>query len=143
MARYVCHLEVLGDPKPQPRPRAFALHGKARVYDLGTAEGWKGLVGLQAEPQKPSVPLTGPIAVTITFYFRRPKSHFISNKTDRPLKQKAPTYHTNKPDRDNLEKAVLDALKVIGMWRDDCQVCEGGSASPSGTRQRAIVLEPP
>ena len=32
--------------------------------------------------------------------------------------------HTKKPDRDNLEKALMDALKGI-VWIDDAQVCDG------------------
>jgi Holliday junction resolvase RusA-like endonuclease len=30
-----------------------------------------------------------------------------------------------KPDRDNLDKAVLDALTRCKFWLDDCQVCAG------------------
>lgn len=33
-------------------------------------------------------------------------------------------WHIKKPDRDNLDKAVLDALTGI-FWHDDCQVCSG------------------
>jgi Holliday junction resolvase RusA-like endonuclease len=33
-------------------------------------------------------------------------------------------WHVKKPDRDNLDKAVLDALTGI-FWHDDCQVCSG------------------
>jgi Holliday junction resolvase RusA-like endonuclease len=33
--------------------------------------------------------------------------------------------HTQKPDKDNLEKAVMDALTSIGIWKDDCQVYGG------------------
>ena len=41
------------------------------------------------------------------------------------LRDDAPYWHTKKPDRDNLEKAVLDVLTQLGMWGDDCQVCGG------------------
>jgi Holliday junction resolvase RusA-like endonuclease len=34
------------------------------------------------------------------------------------------TYHAKKPDRDNLDKAVMDALKGLA-WIDDSQVCDG------------------
>ena len=32
--------------------------------------------------------------------------------------------HHVKPDRDNLDKVVLDALTGL-LWRDDCQVSDG------------------
>ena len=46
------------------------------------------------------------------------------------LKQSAPSHHTQVPDKDNLEKAVLDALgNFDGMpplvWCDDSQVYKG------------------
>jgi Holliday junction resolvase RusA-like endonuclease len=58
-----------------------------------------------------------PIALTLTFYFPRPKSHF--NK--KGLRPDAPDMKTSTPDLDNLEKAVKDALKGI-CWKDDRQV---------------------
>jgi len=33
-------------------------------------------------------------------------------------------HHTAPPDRDNCEKAVMDALNGV-VWRDDAQVCRG------------------
>jgi len=32
---------VIGIPKAQPRARAFAVGGRARMYNPGTAEAWK------------------------------------------------------------------------------------------------------
>ena len=36
----------------------------------------------------------------------------------------APTWHTYKPDLDNIEKTLKDALSDIRVWGDDCQVCQ-------------------
>lgn len=80
----------------------------------------------------PPEPLTGPISLKLIFWLERPKS------------AKTRIWPTKKPDIDNLEKAVLDAMnpsyevlrhpvtrKVIekvatfrGFWKDDCQVVE-------------------
>lgn len=65
---------------------------------------------------------SGPVRVTCEFVFPRPKSHFTSKGQ---IKADAPVWHTQKPDRDNLDKAVLDTLTKIEMWRDDSQVCSG------------------
>lgn len=120
------HFEVTGEPKAQPRPKAFARkfgNGAimARVYTPGTAEEWKSQIAVAARDFVPMPPLQGPLRVDIEFRFSRPKAHFLT----RGLRDNAPTYHFSRPDRDNLEKAVLDALTTIGMWDDDAQVCCG------------------
>jgi len=107
---------VPGEPKGQPRPRAFAFHGKARVYDPGTAEHWKSQIAT-ACPGFTST-IAYPVYVDLTFWMPRPKAHF--NKHG--LKADAPWKYAKKPDADNLAKAVLDALTTLGVWQDDAQV---------------------
>lgn len=111
-------IDVYGEPKGQPRARAFydKRLGKARVYDKGTAEGWKGDIALAARPFVPAQPIDSPVRVSLNLYFPRPS---------RLLRKKDPDGlipHTAKPDTDNAAKAVLDALTAIGMWRDDALV---------------------
>lgn len=126
---------VPGIPKGQPRARSFALRGRGgkvilskkgqpiiRVYESGTAENWKSQVALAAKQFVPMPPLSAPLSVTLEFYFPRPKAHFRSNGE---LKPTAPIWHSGKPDRDNCEKAVTDALKLLGMFEDDGQICDG------------------
>lgn len=109
---------VTGDPKGQPRPRAFARGGQARVYDPGTAEGWKSLIAFELRRHWDRKQVNGPISVDLIFHLRRPKSHY----NRKGLKLSAPCWHTQKPDSDNLAKAVLDALTQCGVWHDDSQV---------------------
>jgi Holliday junction resolvase RusA-like endonuclease len=114
---------VFGEPKAQPRPRAFARKFgntySARVYDAGTAEGWKGLIAQEVRPLLPAVPIDCPVRLDAVFLFDRPK---------RLLRKSDPAgrlLHTSKPDRDNLEKALLDCLTQVGVLADDCHVCAG------------------
>jgi len=110
---------VRGLPKAQPRPKAFKRGAHAGVYDPGTAGEWKALVADAARAHRPDVPLEGPLSLSIDFLLPRPKGL---------MRKKDPHHeipHTSKPDRDNLEKAVLDALTQDGWWRDDAQVCAG------------------
>lgn len=112
--------DVTGTPKGQPRPKAFSRGGHARVYDPGTAEGWKGCIAMAALEFR-SLQLDKPLAITMRFRFPRPKSHYRSNGE---LKPTAPVYFTGKPDFDNLEKAVADCLTQLGLWKDDALICE-------------------
>ena len=113
-----------GLPKGQPRARAFAFGGKAgkkvsvRMYDPGTAEGWKSCVAIAARDHLPPEPITGPISLHLGFRFPRPKSHF----TKKGLRPDAAIYVTSKPDADNAAKAVMDCLTQLGAWKDDAQI---------------------
>lgn len=102
---------VEGDPKGQPRPRRSLLGG---VYNPGVADGWKQAVFYEARRHAPREPLEGPLDVSIDFIFRRPKRG-----------KKTAVFAAVRPDRDNLDKAVLDALQAAGFFRDDAQVCTG------------------
>lgn len=112
---------IKGIPKPQPRPRATSHGGRARVYNPPTANEWKskvmeGLISYAHEDSKE------PFILFLTFFMPRPKSHYGTGRNSRLLKANAPIFHTQTPDIDNLTKAVMDAMTVINIWRDDSQV---------------------
>lgn len=116
---------VSGEPRGQPRPRAFVRNGRAAVYDSGTAEGWKGQIALTFRDLRGFEKWTGPIGLRLDFVFRRPKSHFRTGKHVELMRDDAPLYHTGKPDADNAAKAVMDALTMLGgVWGDDAQVAQ-------------------
>lgn len=117
-------IEVIGEPKGQPRPRAVAGNFGVRMYDAGTAEGWKSCITAEAKPKLPTEPISGPVAMTAVFRMPRPKGHFRTGKNANELKPSAPSHHTSKPDVDNLLKAVMDCLSRLRLWRDDDQVCK-------------------
>ncbi len=108
----ILNLFVAGEPKAQPRVRAFARGRHARVYTPDTADAWKQAVVLAVRAQLWQ-PIRGPVAVRLRFHMPRPKRL-----------PAAALWHTTKPDADNLAKAVLDALTDAGLWSDDAQVAE-------------------
>ena len=113
-------------PKGQPRVKACRRGAFTRVYTPDTADDFKedvmdhafaAILGI-------SRPVfgTGPVRVDWECVFPRPKAHFTSKGQ---IKATAPNWHTQTPDRDNLDKAILDALTSIEMWHDDRQACSG------------------
>lgn len=110
-----------GDPQPQPRIRARNGKTHARVYTPTTADEWKGKVfrdtldtarGSAFEPGEA-------LKIEITFNIQRPASHL---KKSGELRSMAPWNHAQRPDIDNLVKAVLDAMGDAKVFHNDSQV---------------------
>jgi Holliday junction resolvase RusA-like endonuclease len=123
-------LTIPAIPVAQPRPRAVAFGGKARMHEVTSLKGadgsrrphpiaaFKATVRMVAQERYSGPPLTGPLRVDCVFIFPRETSKIWKRK---PM----PRYrHTVKPDRDNCDKAVLDSLKGT-VIADDSQVCVG------------------
>ena len=113
-------IQVCGIPKGQPRVKAYVRGRHAGVYTPDTANEWKMKVREAAILVSDGLkPYTDAVSVEMDFWIPRPKSHF---KPNGQLKQAAPIMHTQKPDVDNLAKAVLDVLTDVRLWEDDAQV---------------------
>lgn len=119
---------IHGDPKGQPRPRAFArkMGAKyvARMYDSDVADDWKRAVNVALvkaiNEQKPEYNKDGAFEVVATFWMRRPKSHFNAHGF---VKLGSSVRHAQKPDADNMVKLILDRVtRTKAIWRDDSQV---------------------
>ncbi len=117
-------LVIYGDPKAQSRPRATTRGKFASVYEDKKDTLAKQSLAVIAQQKAPETLLAGPLRVDLYFYFKRPKAHFGTGRNAGILKTTAPTYYTSKPDRDNLDKLVLDSLTGV-FWNDDAQVCRG------------------
>lgn len=110
---------VEGTPKAQPRAKASRRGKHIVMYNPSTADKWKldiknAVSGLQLEGV--------PVGMVINIYLPRPKSHYGRRNKQPYLKPSAPHHHTQKPDVDNLAKAILDAISDAGAWGDDKQV---------------------
>lgn len=118
-------------PIAQPRPRAvMGQGGHARVHEVthikNNATGqrkphpiaaFKATARLSAQNAYKGPPISGPVVLRLLFLMPRPGR---LRWKSRPMPR---IWHTTKPDLDNLEKAIKDALSGL-VWIDDCQVCE-------------------
>ena len=119
MIRHTWH--VFGEPRPQPRPRAYRRGAHAGVYNPKSSNRWKEQIkNAIAAAGGPEEPLGGVIELTLLFRLPRPKSHY--TKDGEALLPEAPTAHTQTPDIENLVKAVMDAMVDMGVMADDSQV---------------------
>lgn len=94
---------VRGTPRPQARP--FFVKGNARPFSP-KSETYNRVVQ-EAEAFLPSAPIDKPVRLTLRFCFFPARGH--SNEI----------FMTGRPDLDNLEKAVMDALTTARIWTDD------------------------
>jgi crossover junction endodeoxyribonuclease RusA len=103
-------LFVNGIPKPQPRPR---LGADGKVYNPTSVNAWKNEI-IAAFLSCRREMITAPVLLRICFYLPMPQS---MKKTETACAK-----HASKPDLDNLQKAVMDALTNAGIWKDDALV---------------------
>lgn len=106
-------LRVDGVPKAQGRPRfsvvGYGYRNVVRARDPERSRAWKNRVAHMALTKRPIPILTCALQAEFRFDLPRPK-------TRRDAK-----HHTQKPDVDNLAKAVKDALSGV-VYADDCQI---------------------
>lgn len=109
---------IPGKPCAKRRHRSRVVNGKAMTHNDPknvTEEAQAAFIASQHFTD----PLDGPVILEIRAYFPMPKSW--SKKRQIAMKDQP---HTQKPDRDNVEKWVMDSLNRIA-WHDDCQVWDG------------------
>lgn len=123
-------LRIPAIPVAQPRARASTFGGHVKMHtptSIKNADGsrkphpivaFKATVRMAFEQAYQGAPLGGPLRCDLVFVLPRPKS-LIWKTRAMPR-----AYHAAKPDRDNLDKSVMDALKGLA-WNDDAQVCQG------------------
>jgi Holliday junction resolvase RusA-like endonuclease len=136
LANHTTHrgIEFFVPGKPQPRGSKRAFPFKRKNGSLGVSvsddnpnsAAWMDAVSAEAARQMAGrEPMRGPVYLSIEFVMPRPKGHYGSGKNSGVLKASAPKYHTSKPDRLKLSRAVEDALTAI-VYADDAQVVAGG-----------------
>jgi len=110
-----------GPAVPQGRPRAVRAGAGVRMYDPPKSRNYKEVVRLKCQSymsRNRIKPITGAIALRLTFYFKPPKSY--SKKRIEAIREREELF-TKKPDLDNLAKSVLDGMNGT-VFVDDAQI---------------------
>jgi hypothetical protein len=102
-------LVIWGTPAPKGSKNQFGGESSKKVKPW--MDSVKQAVG-EALPEGWGV-LRGPVKITATFVFVRPKSHYRTGKNAGVLRDDAPLFHTNPGDTDKLQRAIGDALSGV------------------------------
>jgi len=87
---------------------------------------WRAAIILEVQRRGlDTAKINDPIAVELTFYRPRPKSHTNARGV---LKLNAPQFPATIPDLDKLARSTLDALTMSGLITDDARVVELNAA---------------
>jgi Holliday junction resolvase RusA-like endonuclease len=134
-------IRVYGTPAPQGSKRAFAVRkggvptGKVAVIESShdRVKAWRQAVIDEAVKVKdwPALDwpaLDGPLLVVMTFWLRRPTSHYGTGRNACRIKPGAPQRPARAPDLSKLIRATEDALKDAGIIRDDCIIVSLGAS---------------
>lgn len=122
--------ETYEAPIGSPRPRFRNTGRYVQTYMPASYTKHKDFI----REQMPNVLLNGNLKVTLSFYFKVPKS-WSNRKKLLAIGQ----YKRTKPDIDNLIKTVLDAANDH-LWKDDNQIVEIHSFKQYAEESK-IILE--
>jgi Holliday junction resolvase RusA-like endonuclease len=113
-------LQIPGaEPQGQPRPRVYRTGGRVITHSPHTAYYSRIMTAAVREKMRNGAfPADGYIDISADIYFALPPSLRKKEKVARLRR----LYHTQKPDCDNLAKAILDALVAARLIADDRQV---------------------
>jgi len=117
-------LNIYGVPAPQGSKRHV---GGGRMIEASKKVGpWRAAIILEVQRRGlDTAKINDPIAVELTFYRPRPKSHTNARGA---LKLNAPQFPATIPDLDKLARSTLDALTMSGLITDDARVVELNAA---------------
>mgnify|MGYP001281759423 FL=1 len=112
-------LTIPAEPIAQGRPRFSSRGGFVRAYDPKKSKDWKAFIADFAsrcmEEQGYDKPTDVPLKVRARFAFSLPKSRWRKRS---PVEAQ---WRSQKPDLDNLFKAVTDACEGI-VYHNDSQI---------------------
>ena len=128
---------IIGKPKALKRHRSTR---SGRMYDPSSKD--KKDIWLQIAQYRPKTPFAGDISLKLVFVMPMPKSWYRTGKYSHLLKDKFKgiTYHSFKPDLDNLVKMIADIIQPQ-MIVDDSQICMLQAEKIYGKPRTEVIIE--
>lgn len=123
---------IPGQPFAKQRHRMGTFGGKARAFNTAKNERFESVVRALAAEHF-AAPLVGPVRVMIFATFEPPPSWSKKKRAEHLHRM-----HTQKPDLDNIAKAIKDGLNRIA-WADDSQVAELFARKVWGITAQTVV----
>lgn len=108
---------VAGHPKAQGSKRHVGRG--VLVESSRDLAPWRKAIAEEARATADGQLFSGPTRVRAVFWFQRPSSHYGTGRNAGQLKPSAPTFRDSLPDVDKCVRALLDALVIAGVLRDD------------------------
>lgn len=116
----ICEFALPIVPTPKMRQRARVFNGHASTYTCAAQKAnADSIIALMSRYALKS-PAIGPLRLDILCCMPIPKS---MTKRDREGIAALKTLPAKKPDLDNLDKQIMDAMTRLRFWEDDSQVC--------------------
>lgn len=112
---------VPGQPYGKGRPRVGTIHGRARMFTPEKTVSYENKVAFVAQQAMAGAALIeGAVDVSLFIVCQIPASW---SKKKQAAATAGAVYPTTKPDIDNIEKIIYDAINGV-VWKDDVQVVD-------------------
>ena len=106
----VFFLEMVPPTVTAQMHRVMVRNGRPMFYDSPRLKEARRVFLEALAPFRPGIPFTGPVSLTVRWFF--------------PSKQhRDGSWRVTRPDTDNLQKLLKDCMTEAGFWADDAQVC--------------------
>ncbi|KKM78858.1 hypothetical protein LCGC14_1355730 [marine sediment metagenome] len=136
---------VYGRPATQGSKRAFVRTKKDGSKVAIVTEDNKRLLAWRQEVASAALQvydgplITGPVRLSVEYFYHRPQSHYGRGRNARTLSASAPVLlKTTTPDLSKLTRAIEDALSGV-LYRDDALIVDRHDSKCWGERDMAVV----
>ncbi|HEY3545063.1 MAG TPA: RusA family crossover junction endodeoxyribonuclease [Propionicimonas sp.] len=130
-----------GQPEQQGSKRSLGP-GRPMLDDNKRLKPWRAdaIAHLQQAMEAQGVEqFVGPVRVSVTFVYGRPKGHYGTGRNATVVKDAAPSWKATAPDADKLCRALGDALTQAGVVRDDALIVQWIAAKVWGHRPQTSL----